>query len=137
MVHAHSLIAVIDDEEAIRRALKRLLVASNLDVMTFPSGELFIASLASIRPDCVVLDLHMPGMNGLDLLKWMISEGPRIPAVIITGRDEQRSRASCLAAGAVAYLPKPLDHSKLLQAIGEAVRRTGASKAGPPPPLAE
>ncbi|MBV9112779.1 MAG: response regulator [Hyphomicrobiales bacterium] len=137
MAQAQPLIAVIDDEETVCRALKRLLIASTLDVMTFSSGELFLQSLAASRPDCVVLDLHMPGMSGLDVLKWMSSTRPCIPAIVITGRDEEASRASCLAAGALAYLPKPLDHSKLLQAIDEALRRTRTVNGGQMPPTVQ
>jgi len=128
MVQSHPLIAVIDDEDTICRALKRLLVTSNLDVMTFSSAELFLQSLALSRPDCVVLDLHLPGMNGLDLLKWMSREDLHIPTIVITGQDEQRSRASCLGAGALDYLPKPLDHQRLLQAISEALLRSRATR---------
>jgi FixJ family two-component response regulator len=129
MAKTRPLIAIVDDEEAVCRALKRLLVASSLDVMTFTSGEMFLESLTTDCPDCAVLDLHMPGLSGLDLLKWLASVGRRIPVVIITGRDEQGTRASCVAAGALAYLPKPLDHAKLLRAIGEAVARANSARA--------
>ncbi|SEC27215.1 Response regulator receiver domain-containing protein [Rhizobiales bacterium GAS188] len=121
MANKLPLIAVVDDEEAICRALKRLIVASHLDVATFPSGQAFLDSLQATRPDCLVLDLHMPGLSGLDVLRALTDAGQRIPAIIITGRDEPASRALCLAAGALAYLPKPLDQAKLLRTIGEAV----------------
>ena len=129
MARTQPLIAIVDDEEAVCRALRRLLVASSLDVMTFPSGEMFLDSLATNDPDCVVLDLHMPGLNGLDLLKRLANAGRRIPVIIITGRDDQGTRATCVAAGAHAYLAKPLDYAKLLQAISDAVERADSATA--------
>jgi FixJ family two-component response regulator len=130
MVRTQPLIAVVDDEEAVCRALKRLLNASRLEVVTFSSGKAFLEALASTRPDCAVLDLHMPGLSGLDLLKCLANAGESVPVIIITGRDEHGAYGACLAAGALAYLPKPLDHAKLLQAIEKALLR-GHSEAGP------
>ena len=133
MARTQPLIAVVDDEEAVCRALKRLLSASCLDVVTFSSGKAFREALPSTRPDCAVLDLHMPGLSGLDLLKWLVNAGELVPVIIITGRDDQGTCAACLAAGASAYLPKPLDHAKLLQAIEKALPQ-GHSRAGQHPP---
>ena len=114
-------IAVIDDDEAVRKALKRLLCAANLDADTFASGREFLDSLATGRPDCVVLDVHMPGMNGLDVQQHLTQEGLRMPVVVITGHDEPQTRTLCLSAGAAAYLSKPLDDEALLGAIHRAV----------------
>src|SRR5215470_8517812 len=102
-------IAVIDDDEAVRKALKRLLRAANLDANTFASGQEFLDSLPSGHPDCVVLDVHMPGMNGLDVQQRLTRSGLQTPIVIITGHDDPQIRARCLSAGAAAYLRKPLD----------------------------
>ena len=121
MTTSQPLIAVIDDEKVVCRALERLLVASRFDVITFPSGKEFMESLNARHFDCAVLDLNMPGLGGLDVLKWLRNEGCRMPIIIITGRDERSIRSSCLAAGASAYLPKPLDPSDLLQAIANAL----------------
>lgn len=114
-------IAVVDDDESVRKALKRLLRASNLDAKTFESGGDFLASLASYQPDCVILDLHMPGMNGLDVQRQLTRNGVPLPVVIITGHDEPQTRAQCLAAGATAYMCKPLDEEVLLDAIRRAI----------------
>lgn len=123
MTKQQPLIAVVDDEEAVCRALKRLLTASSFDVVTFPSGNAFLEALPSSRPDCAVLDLHMPGLGGLDVLKCLVNAGEPVPVIVITGRDELGTCAACLAAGASSFLPKPIDHTKLLQAIEKALGR--------------
>ena len=122
-------VAVIDDDESVRRALSRLLRAANLDADTFASGRDFIDSLAAQVPDCVVLDVHMPGMNGLDVQLQLVRSGFRIPVVVITGHDEPQARAQCLAAGAAAYLRKPLDDVALLDAIHHAALAAGQRTA--------
>jgi FixJ family two-component response regulator len=132
MARTQPLIAVVDDEEAVCRALKRLLNASSLGVVTFSSGQAFLEALPSTRPDCALLDLHMPGLSGLDLLKRLVNAGESVPVIIITGRDDQGGCAACLAAGASAYLPKPMDHAKLLQAIEKALLQ-GHSQKGQHP----
>jgi FixJ family two-component response regulator len=116
------LIAVVDDEAAVRKAIARLLSASRLKVKTFASGQEFLDSLAASYPDCLVLDLHMPGLSGLDVQRQLARTGKRLPLVIITAYDESESRTQCLAAGAAAYLLKPLDDQALLDAIASAVR---------------
>src|ERR1700731_3032858 len=121
MSFTRPLIAVVDDHAAVCKALARLIAASKLDVVTFASGETFLDSMATRQPDCVVLDLHMPGWSGIDVMTALASQGWVLPIIIITGRDETATRAQCLASGALAYLSKPLDQSKLLHAIGEAV----------------
>jgi FixJ family two-component response regulator len=97
-------IAVIDDDESVRKALRRLLRAANLDADTFASGRDFLDSLAAQVPDCVVLDLHMPGMNGLDVQQQLARNGRQLPIVIITGHDEPLAR--CRAQNA-----SPGDHA--------------------------
>jgi FixJ family two-component response regulator len=110
-------IAVVDDEAAVLKAIKRLLSSSGLDAMTYPSGQSFLDSLAHRRPDCVVLDLHMPQLGGLDVLRHLSSVGMRLPIVILTAHDEPGAHAQCMAAGAMAYLVKPLDEHTLLSTI--------------------
>lgn len=117
MPTAPPLIAVVDDEESVRKALRRLLSASGLTVQTFASGAEFLLTMTDRRPQCLVLDLHMPGVTGLDVLHYLAEQSPPIPTIVITAHDEADSRAQCIAAGAQAYLSKPLDESSLLDAI--------------------
>lgn len=110
-------IAVVDDEEAVRRALLRLLNASGLRARAYESAEDFLANWRSDPPGCVVLDLHMPGLNGLELMQCLQRLDARLAFVVITAHDEPAMRARCLDAGASAYLCKPLDERTLLTAI--------------------
>lgn len=118
--------AIVDDEEGIRKALGRLLRASGLDAESYASGQDFLDAAARRRPDCVVLDLHMPGMSGLQVLRKLKAAGQRLPIIIITAHDEAETRDQCIEAGARAYLRKPLEDRLLLNAISAALR-TGAS----------
>ena len=114
-------VAIVDDEEPVRKALRRLLRASGLQAEGYASGAEFLAAAAQRPPDCVVLDLHMAGMSGLQVLRKLQAAPQRSPVVIITAHDEPETRAQCLAAGAAAYLRKPLDERLLLNAISAAL----------------
>jgi len=107
----------------VRKALKRLLRASGLEADTYASGKDFLEASAERMPDCLVLDLHMPGMSGLQVLQELRSAKKALPAVVITAYDEPATREQCLAAGAAAYLRKPLDERLLLNAISANVKR--------------
>lgn len=115
------LVAVVDDEEPVRKALGRVLRASGLVAQCFPSGQVFLDSIVTTRPDCLVLDLHMPGLSGLQVLEQLRSCRPPLPAIVITGHDEPENQVRCLALGAFAYIRKPLDDELLLQTIERAV----------------
>ena len=109
------LVAIVDDEEPIRKALTRLLRSGGLDVESFPSGSEFLESLSAHRPDCVVLDLHMPVVNGFEVQARLVEFG--VPVVIITGHDSDETRARALAGRPAAYLRKPVNDQVLLDAI--------------------
>jgi len=111
------VIAVVDDEESVRKALCRLFVSSGLACAPFASGREFLDSLRENVPACVVLDLHMPGLTGLDVARELRMTSARVPAIIITAHDEAGTRARCLSAGAAAYLRKPFDDKALLDEV--------------------
>ena len=122
---------MVDDEEAVRKALQRLLRSANMDVETYPSGVEFLDAMASRAhepnaPQCVLLDLHMPGLSGFEVQARLAKSGSRLPVVVITGHDSPETRTRVLAGGAAAYLLKPIDDVALLDAIGTAIAHSKA-----------
>jgi FixJ family two-component response regulator len=122
MANQRLKIAVVDDEVGVRKALSRLFRSANMDVEAFATGLEFLDSLSTHQPDCLVLDLHMPGLTGRDVLRRLARKSPRLPTVVITGKDEANTREAVLADGADAYLLKPLDDTVLLDAVTAAAR---------------
>jgi FixJ family two-component response regulator len=120
------LVAVVDDEESVRKSLRRLFSAFDLDAETFASGQEFLASLPERSPDCLVLDLQMPGLSGLEVQRLLVAAGVRVPTIIITADDAPETRERCLSAGTAAYLCKPFDDRALLAMVARLVR--GASE---------
>jgi FixJ family two-component response regulator len=116
-----TLLAVVDDDEDVRVALARLVSSAGLAVEAFASGEAFLRSVADHEPDCVVLDLHMPGMSGFDVQGALAVAHAGVPVVVITGHDTPESCERALRLGAKAYLRKPVDDEALLSAIGTAI----------------
>jgi FixJ family two-component response regulator len=125
MSAALPLIAIVDDEESVRRALERLLRSAEMEARVFASGESFLAALADLRPDCLVLDLHMPGASGFEIMARVQA---RLPVVIITGHDTPEAEARSLAGGAAFYLRKPINDRVLLEAIATAIASSGQKK---------
>jgi FixJ family two-component response regulator len=117
-------IAIVDDEEVVRTALKRLIASTRNTALTYLSGSDFLVDgLAENRPDCLVLDLQLGEVSGLEVLQRLRALRASIPAIIITAHDEPGSREECFAAGASAYMQKPLDDQALLDAIAAATSR--------------
>jgi FixJ family two-component response regulator len=110
-------IAIIEDEASFRRALERLLRASGFEVRVFGSAEEFLKSAAPGSHACLILDIHLPGMSGLDLLDYLTASCQPRPAVLITGQDRNdlRDRASRFPDS--VYLPKPFLSTVLLHAV--------------------
>ena len=117
MSKTRPLIAIVDDEEPVRKALTRLLRSAGFDVETFPSGVECLESLPTRRPDCVVLDVHMPLMNGFEVQARLAESSAPVPVVIITGHDSTETRDRALAGRPMAYLSKPVNDQTLLDAI--------------------
>jgi FixJ family two-component response regulator len=119
---ARHRITVVDDDHSVRKALCRLLRSVDLDAEAYGSSREFLdALLRNVLPDCLVLDLRMPDMNGLELQRHLASTGVQLPTVIITGHDEPGMHDECMAAGASSYLRKPLDDKALIEAIDSAI----------------
>jgi len=115
--HRTRIVSVVDDDESLRRSLKNLLGSVGFHVETFESAEAFLQSVHRDLTGCLVLDLRMPGMNGLELLQHLSGRGVRIPAIILTAHGDDDARRRSLQAGAVAFLSKPFNGNALLDAV--------------------
>jgi FixJ family two-component response regulator len=114
---------VVDDDESVRKALRRLLRANGFEVMTFGSAEDFLASGRVQTGGCIVLDIRLSGMSGLDLYEELASSGSDYPVIFITAHDNPQWRESAMGMGAVGYLRKPFDEQALCDAVNAARRR--------------
>jgi CheY-like chemotaxis protein len=114
-------VAILDDDQSVRTAIGRVLKMSEMTVDSCGTSLELFDAMAEKSPDCLVLDLQMPGMDGFDVMKYLGRRGVRVPTIVISAQDEPGSRESCLVAGATAYLRKPLDADELLKTIDEAV----------------
>ncbi|HEY0334662.1 MAG TPA: response regulator [Stenotrophomonas sp.] len=124
-------VAVVDDEDDVRLALRRLLRSAGFDVLAYGSGSEFLRHAARSLPDCVVLDVSMPGPSGFDVQASLQAQGLRIPVVVLTGTESQESRQQALSLGADAYLCKPVDGDALIDAVLNAIAKA-RSQAGAP-----
>jgi len=116
------LVSIVDDDD-FREALRALFRSAGLRVATFACAEESLSSSQVHATACVVLDLRMPGMSGVELQEHLVEEGHCIPTVLITGHGTEDARARAFAAGAVAFLMKPFDGESLLVAVKAALRR--------------
>jgi FixJ family two-component response regulator len=123
------LLAIVDDDADVRIALVRLVSSAGCAVDSFATGAEFLMSIEHRVPDCVVLDLHMPGMSGFEVQSALARANPGLPVVVITGHETVESRNRALALGARAYLAKPVDHDALLAAIEDATRHRPGARA--------
>ena len=122
-------IFVVDDDESIRVALKRLMKSAGLQVETFGSAREFINAGVTNRTGILVADVRMPEMSGLDLQKQLVASGAEIPVIFISAHEDSRAVEMALAAGAVAFLYKPFDDQDLLAAIDRALDQTASERA--------
>jgi FixJ family two-component response regulator len=110
-------IGIIEDDESVRRALRRLFLSMGFDVQAFVTAEEFLESLTQPLPSCLVLDVNLPGLSGLELQHRLCAEGRHVPIVIITAYASDKAREQALEAGAIAFLAKPFEEASLLQAV--------------------
>ena len=125
MSQSKPLIAIVDDDESVCRAIQRLVRSLGMDADTFSSGQQFIDFIESIpsRPvDCVVLDVQMPGLNGLEVQERLTRRGHRFPVIFITAHDEVGVREQALAAGALAFVRKPFNDELLIEVLSTALK---------------
>jgi FixJ family two-component response regulator len=117
------MIAVVDDDEFVRKSVASLLRASGFAPEAFPNADAFLKSDAPRRAACLVADVHMPGMNGLELQSHLARAGNTVPTVLITASPDEDTRDRALKAGVISYLAKPFDDDELLECIELAIER--------------
>jgi FixJ family two-component response regulator len=115
------LISIVDDDDSLRNSLNNLIRSVGFRVQGFPSAETFLNSTQLHDTACLILDVRMPGMNGLDLQRQLVASNCRIPIIFITSRGDDDARARALKAGAVDFLYKPFREEALLKAIDSAL----------------
>jgi len=125
MTSNQSIVMIVDDDDSIRKAVRRLMKAYGLAVETFGSAEEYLDSDRLDKTSCLILDVHMPGMNGLELQKRLVASGCVIPIIFITAFTDESARARAMTAGAVGYLAKPFADEDLLNCIHAALQSTG------------
>lgn len=112
-----ALVGIVDDDESLCKALKRHLQSVGLKAETFGSAEEFIRSPHLPHTACLILDVVMPGLSGLDLQRNLVAGNQRIPIIFITAHDEENARKQALELGAVAFLRKPVSGQALVSTI--------------------
>jgi FixJ family two-component response regulator len=123
------LVDVVDDDALVLRSLGRLLRSAGFAVRTFPSSQEFLSKAPSGEPGCLVLDLTMPGLNGLDLQAQLVRSGNDCPVVFLSGNADIPQSVKAMKAGAVDFLTKPVDREKLLAAVRIAISNDRRARA--------
>src|ERR1700752_2002990 len=117
----NKLVAIVDDDDSMRSALKGLLKAVGLPALAFASAEEFLKSGQQRQAACLIADIRMPGMSGLELQAHLNAEHCRIPIIFITAHGDEKMRMQALRAGAVEFMAKPFDDEALLESVRAAL----------------
>ena len=124
------LVVIVDDDQSLRNATRDLLKAAGFSTATFEDAESFLGSASRASAACLVADMRMPGMTGLELYQALVASGERIPTVIITAHPDELTQSRARDAGITCYLSKPFAPDDLLECVGEALAK---SQRGPIP----
>jgi two-component system nitrogen regulation response regulator GlnG len=111
------MIYIIDDDKYVRRGFEILFKSAGLDCISFGRAEEFLEILNTLENDIIILDMHMPGMNGCELLEYLSGQEKFLPVIVVTAYDEAASRECAKNYGALAYLRKPVDSEALIDLI--------------------
>jgi FixJ family two-component response regulator len=128
---AGPLIAIVDDDESVRNATRDLLRSAGFSTATFEDAASFLASTNCASAACLVADMRMPGMTGIELQQKLVASGRGIPTVIMTAHPEELTRARAREAGITCYLSKPFEPEEILECIGKALAKSKACRGIP------
>lgn len=123
MTDGQRIVIIVDDDEPVRKATRRLVKSFGFVVETFASAEDFLDSGRPDRTCCLILDLKMPGMSGLELQRRLIDAGRQIPIVFVTGFADDRTQSEAMEAGALGFLAKPFREDDLLDCLQLALKQ--------------
>lgn len=129
MTEPSATVYVVDDEPDMLKAVERLLGAAGFSVRTFPSPEQFLAQHDDMAPGCIVLDLALPGLNGLELQQALQAQGSSLPIIFLTGRGDIAASVRAMKLGAADFLTKPVDADELIAAVDAALERNREQRA--------
>ena len=129
MISASPLVLIVDDDDSVRDALSDLFRSAGIESVAFGETRELLNYPNTDRPSCVVLDVQLPDLNGLELQQQLVADGRNIPIVFISGFGDVPTSVRAMKAGAVDFLSKPLDADELLAAVGRAIELDRASRA--------
>ena len=129
MTETDAIVFVIDDDRSVREAIRSLIRSVGMRVETFSSAQEFMAAARPDAPACLVLDVRMPGLSGLDLQRELSEAGIQVPIIFITGHGDIPMSVRAMKAGAVEFLTKPFRDQDLLDAITQAIDRDRAARS--------
>jgi FixJ family two-component response regulator len=116
------VVSIVDDDEAVRNSLKNLLRSLGYSAHAFESAEAFLTSPQLQQTACLILDVHMPGLNGIELQARLNAEGHRIPIIFVTGVPDDRIRDRAMREGAIAFMSKPISQVNLMLCLDRALK---------------
>lgn len=122
-VRCGAVISIVDDDPSLREALSGLVRSLGFDAVTFPSAEDFLQSEQIDETTCLITDVQMPGLSGVELQSHLISRGSAVPIIFVTASPERRIEAQVRSAGAVGFLNKPFDDEALVECLNQALGR--------------
>jgi RNA polymerase sigma factor (sigma-70 family) len=127
--HAQPTVYVVDDDTSIREVLGWLMSNNRIAVKTFASANAFLAEYKPDSPGCLILDLYMPGMSGLDLQQYLIRHGISMPVIFLSGRADVGKAVEAVKQGAVDFIEKPFDYKRIVATVRECMQRDAAMRA--------
>jgi FixJ family two-component response regulator len=126
--HSSRLLAILDDDKSVQSALQDLVEAEGMSAWCFSSAEHFLHSKARHKVGCLIIDIHMPGMSGIELQAKLKDERCRIPIIFLTGRGDIPSTVSAMKCGAIDFFTKPVDGAALLNSLEKALQQDSANR---------
>jgi FixJ family two-component response regulator len=124
------VISIVDDDESVREATKSLVRSLGYKAVTFGSAEEFLESAQVMGTACLITDVQMPGLSGVELQDRLIADGHRMPVIFVTAFPDDRLRGRVLKSGAIGYLPKPFNEDRLIKCIDTALKGPNGRSAG-------